>query len=204
MPGNNPDSTSGPGLVTLYRGGVFCALEKKFFEAGFLFSKLMREWGDGVPANLTLPQGATITVDSKVYKVPQLIMRTAALFHTSAPFVMDLGDGPKEFQWNLSVDAARRLDEHVRKMHATSSTAVTQNEGKPDELRIGNSPYVSLTTDIEKAKPWTSDLVHKFDIAGNDLWQGNTLESEWLGLGGTPLTNVFRSMDRGATWKRLT
>ncbi len=47
MPDLNPNSSAGSELRTLYRGGVFCSLEKTFFEAGYLLSNEL-----GSPARL--------------------------------------------------------------------------------------------------------------------------------------------------------
>jgi hypothetical protein len=88
-------------------------------------------------------------------------------------------------------------DLRTRQQHAVSSSPSTSGT-----MITGASAYVSLTHNIKKAQEFlgSNTMMWRFDICKSDLFEGNKLEEEMLGLGGTPIFNIVCSEDGGVSF----
>jgi hypothetical protein len=88
MPGLNPWFSGSTRLITMYRGGLAGAWERYGLQAGYLVSKLMRQWHEeGVTISTQMSSGSLVSVPGQggtmvEYKVPQLLSKCAALFNS--------------------------------------------------------------------------------------------------------------------------
>jgi len=170
-------------MYRMYRGGCAGKFDRDGIRAGYLISKLMREWqveDDQNAVESSLPAEALVRVGDTTYKKPVLLE--------------SYGDMPI---LNLSMQSLCGLDEFNRKQHSVSSSK-TDCTNPP----CGNSAYVGMTDNLAIAKSFASNpqgWVWRFDIPGDKIWKGGT-EDEWLALGGTRVYNVFLSKDSAVSF----
>jgi len=201
MPGTNPAFVGQDGLVSIYRGGVAGAWEARGIKRGYLISKLMNQWAcEGVPQQSDIGGlGGKLLLDK--YKVPLLIESISSVFEKEVNTGVVMPDGPYQGltlvipQIPKSVFTATDL--RTREQHAVSSSPSDSGT-----MKTGFSAYVSLSHNIKKAQEFlgTNTMMWRFDICKSDLFEGNTIEEEKLGLGGTPIFNIFCSHDQGVSF----
>ncbi|MDT4331116.1 hypothetical protein ACQE3E_16120 [Methylomonas sp. MED-D] len=170
-------------MYQMYRGGCAGKFDLDGIKAGYLISKLMREWqqeDDQASVASSLPSESLVNVGKIIYKKPVLLESYADMSII-----------------NLSMKSLAAADEFARKQHSQSSSK-TDLTNPP----CGNSAYVGMTDNLKIAKAFASNpegWVWRFDIPGDKIWKGGT-EDEWLALGGTKIYNLFLSKDSGITF----